>query len=191
MGNAILRAHMPAVTDEPDELLDLVDEHDIVVGAVMRNDVARQGLSLPGLVRASNAFILSDRGELFVPRRAPHKVVAPNGLDYSAGEHVKSGETYLQGMIRGFQEELNLQVTEGQLEYLGKVDNRPASLPYFSALYLYRSNDAPDYNKDDFVSHEWLTPEAFLARLEAGEPAKRDMPLSLKLLIEYLSRKGK
>lgn len=174
-----------ALTDEPDELLDLVTEDDIVVGTVTREEVARQMMNLPGLVRSSNLFLLNSKGEVWVPRRAPHKKTAPNGLDYSAGEHVHAGETYTAAMLRGMKEELNLDVTEDQLEYIGKISNAPLGIPYFNALYLYRSDDVPQYNSDDFVSYEWLTPEALMQKLKAGEPAKRDMLLAVPELLKY------
>lgn len=177
-----------AFSDEPDELLDLVDDQDIVVGSVTRDEVARQGLSLPGFARGANLFIVNDKGELWVPRRSPHKVIAPNGLDYSAGEHVKAGETYATAMVRGMQEELNLTVTEDDIEFMGKINNAPQGVPYFNSIYLYRTNEVPDYNKEDFVSYEWLTPTALRARLLAGEPAKRDMIAALEYVQDRVKK---
>ncbi|HEX7963430.1 MAG TPA: NUDIX domain-containing protein [Candidatus Saccharimonadales bacterium] len=176
------------LTDEPDELLDLVNDRDVVVGTVRREEVAQQMMNLPGLVRSSNLFIMNNKGEVWVPRRSPNKKTAPNGLDYSAGEHVKAGETYTAAMIRGMQEELNMTVTEQQLEFVAKISNAPVGVPYFNAIYLYRGDEAPNYNKDDFVSYEWLTPEALAQRLASGEPAKRDMALAVRALQE--TKKG-
>ncbi|HSW98777.1 MAG TPA: NUDIX domain-containing protein [Candidatus Saccharimonadales bacterium] len=173
-----------ALSDEPEELLDLVDSHDIVVGTVVREEVARLGMALPGMVRASNVFIVDGRGRLWVPRRSPHKKSAPNGLDYSAGEHVQAGETYAQAIIRGMKEELNLDAGEPQLELLAKISNAPVGLPYFNTIYLYRSDDVPHYNTNDFVSYEWLTPAELQAKLAAGEPAKKDMELAVAALLD-------
>jgi isopentenyldiphosphate isomerase len=172
-------------SDEPEEMLDLVNDQDVVVGSVAREEVTRQGMNLPGFVRAANAFIINSKGEIWVPRRGPHKRIAPNGLDYSAGEHVQAGETYVAAMVRGFREELNLEVAEKDLEYVGKINNAPAGIPYFNSVFIYRSNNVPHYNKDDFVAYEWLTPAALQQRLQAGEPAKRDITLGLELLSKH------
>ena len=59
-------------------------------------------------LRAAEAFIQNREGKLWIPTRKLHKRIAPGGLDYSMGEHVKAGEDYLQVVIGGFQEELNL-----------------------------------------------------------------------------------
>jgi isopentenyldiphosphate isomerase len=170
-------------TDEPDELLDLVDEADRVIGTIRRGDImAQYQRGEPGFVRAANAFIVNSKGQLWVPTRSPHKHTAPNGLDYSAGEHVASGETYLQAAIRGFREEAGMEVREQDLEYVGKILLTSVGLPYFSAVYLYRGDHVPDYSKEDFVSYEWLTPEELLKKLQTGVPAKKDMVPTLELL---------
>jgi isopentenyldiphosphate isomerase len=172
-----------ALSDEPKELLDLVDEHDVVVGTVTREEVAAQLMHLPGLVRSCNLFIMNAQGKYWIPRRSPNKKIAPNGLDYSAGEHVGAGETYIHAMLRGMREELNLQVTEDQLEHIAKFSNAPVGVPYFNDLYRYHSDAVPHYNTEDFISWEWLTLEELKAKLDAGEPAKRDMVLAVDLLL--------
>lgn len=179
----MIRGYM-ALTDEPEEILDLVNDQDVVIGTVTREEVQDQLMQLPGMVRSSDVFIINDRGEIWVPRRSPHKQVAPNGLDYSAGEHIKAGETYIAGMLRGMQEELNLRLAEENLEYLGKVSNAPVGIPYFNSIFIYYSNEVPQYNTDDFSSYEWLKPDVFLQRVKAGEPAKRDLKLALELLLK-------
>ena len=174
-----------ALTDEPDELLDLVDQQDQVVGTVTREEVQEQLLALPGFVRASSCFIVNSLGQIFVPRRAPHKKVAPNGFDFSVGEHVKSGETYEQAIVRGFREELGMIINFNELRRIGIVNLRSLQmLPYFESLFVYHNNATPDYNKGDFVSHEWLDPAEFLQRLKAGEPAKKNILPALELFLQ-------
>ena len=173
------------LTDQPDEVLDLVDDQDRVIGTVTREEVGRTLLALPGYVRAADAFIVNDRGELFVPRRSSHKKLAPGGLDFSAGEHVGAGETYVQAMVRGFEEELGLRITAADLIHIGTLDLKKLGLiPYFDAIFIYRTNEVPDYNKDDFVSHEWLPVAELLQRLRAGESAKVNMSPALELFLQ-------
>ena len=177
-------------TDEPDEVLDLVDDQDRVIGTVVREEVETKLLELPGNVRAADCFMVNSQGKIWVPRRVSTKRVAPNGLDFSAGEHVKSGETYVQGMVRGFQEELNMTVTPEQLEQVGVVNLRytASKIPYIEAIFVYHGDKIPDYNKDDFVSNEWIAPEELRRRLQAGEPAKRNLIVALEYYIQ--AKKG-
>lgn len=113
-----------------------------------------------------------------------HKRIAPGGLDYSMGEHVKTGEDYLQACIRGFKEELNMLVTEVELQFTHKFKPNEA-LDYFRTLYIYHSDQVPNYNPEDFSSYEWLTPKELLKILKNGEPAKRSLPETAAYLIEH------
>ena len=173
-----------AKTDQPDEVLDLVDGQDQVIGTVTREEVAIQLLDLPGMVRAADAFVVNSQGLIFVPRRAVHKKTVPGGFDFSVGEHVGSGETYEEAMVRGFAEELGLEIRASELTRIGMLNLRElVQIPYFDAVFVYRSDVTPDYNRNDFVSHEWLEPTEFARRLEAGEPAKINILPALKLFM--------
>jgi len=166
-----------------DELLDLVDKNDNVIGTIWRSESNNLDETKAGFIRAATALIQNDNGSLWIPRRTANKRIAPNGLDSSMQEHVGSGESYLEATIRGFKEELNLDVTEDQLEYIGTVlpDDK---LYYFVALYVYKSNDTPEYNPEDFVGYEWVKPKELVYRLENGEPSKKSLLSTTKLLIE-------
>ena len=166
-----------------DELLDLVDNKDTVIGTIWRSDSNKLNETKRGYIRAATALIQNDKGELWIPKRTANKKIAPNGLDSSMQEHVESGETYIEATIRGFKEELNLEITENELDFIGKVspDNE---LYYFVALYVYKSNDTPDYNPEDFVGYEWIRPQELIKRLEKGEPSKKSLLTTAKLLIQ-------
>lgn len=164
-----------------DELLDLVDEHDNVIGTIWRSESENLSETKAGYIRAATALIQNHSGDLWIPRRTAKKRIAPNGLDSSMQEHVGSGESYLEATIRGFKEELNLDVTESQLEYIGTV-KPDDELKYFVALYVYQSDEVPEYNPDDFVGSEWINPEDLINRLENGESSKKSLLSTVKLL---------
>lgn len=166
-----------------DELLDLVDKNDKVIGTIWRSQLNSLNETKAGFVRATTALIQNDDGKLWIPRRTPHKRIAPNGLDSSMQEHVGSRESYLEATIRGFNEELNIEVSANQLEYIGTVLPND-KLYYFVALYVYRSNDVPEYNSEDFVDYEWIEPFELIYRLENGEPSKISLLTTTKLLIQ-------
>ena len=166
-----------------DELLDLVDKNDNVIGTIWRNDSNSLNETKAGFIRGATALIQNDDGDLWIPRRTATKRIAPDGLDSSMQEHVGSRESYLEATIRGFKEELNIDVTEDQLEYVGTVlpDDE---LYYFVALYVYKSNDVPEFNPDDFVGYEWIKPEELINRLENGELSKKSLLSTTKLLLQ-------
>ena len=168
------------------EILDLVNNDDVVVGTTTHDKAFDYANIKPYYLRAANAFIMREDGKLWIPRRTADKVIAPNGLDFSAGEHVMSGETYSQAMVRGFQEELNIDIAEDDLElfYISTPFVEQDSY-YFNYNYLYRSDTAPSYNPKDFVGFEWLTPQELLERMDSGELGKHILIAITQALLRY------
>ena len=76
-----------------DELLDLVDEIDRKIGTVWRSQTANLHNQKLGYLRAAEVFVRNSNAQLWIPRRALSKRIAPGGLDYSASGHVASGES--------------------------------------------------------------------------------------------------
>ncbi|MCZ4511383.1 NUDIX domain-containing protein [Streptomyces sp. ActVer] len=87
-----------------DEILDIVDEHDEVVGQARRGDAYAQGM------RHRCAFIqVKDaQGRLFIHRRTPTKLVFPSLYDVFVGGVVGAGETYDEAALREAEEELGV-----------------------------------------------------------------------------------
>lgn len=164
-----------------DELLDLVDGNDAVIGTIWRSEYQKMVDCKLGYIRAVEMFIVNSKGQLWIPKRTADKKIAPNGLDYSMGGHVSTGETYIESALREIQEELNLDLKEKDLEFIEKF--APLDLPYFRTLYTYKSDAAPSYNPNDFVSAEWLTPQELIAKLDAGVPAKTNMRETVSVLL--------
>jgi len=103
-------------TMQDDEILDVVDDEDRVIGAMERSEVyARQLTSF----RVVNGFLANENGELWIPRRANHKRVFPSHLDVSVGGHVKSGETYEDAFRRELLEELGFGIADVRSRLLG------------------------------------------------------------------------
>ncbi len=157
-----------------DELLDLVDKNDEIIGTIWRSEYDRLEKEQLGYIRAVDLFIQNDQGQLWIPTRTATKKIAPNGLDYSAGGHVSSGETYVEAMIKEISEELNIDIAEEDLELLGTME--PGDGPrYFREIYRYTTNQTPQYNTEDFVGAEWMTVGALVTMLESGALAKESI----------------
>lgn len=156
-----------------DEILDLVDEDDHVIGKIARGDF-KYAATTKGYIRVTDCFIVNSEGLLWIPRRTADKRLAPNGLDFSVGEHVSSGETYEQAMVRGFQEELNLD-PDPRLLKLSHMARPSPEMRLFQAVYTYRSDETPNYNPADFTGFAWLHPEEVIAQVAAGDRAKQNL----------------
>jgi len=167
---------MMNIMNYPKEMLDLVNEHDEVVGSIDRDEAYAQCLTN---FRVINAFLRNDKGEIFIPRRQMHKRLFPGALDVSCGGHVSSGETYLEAFAKEVREELNLNVLTLPYKILGKLTPKNGVHAYMT-VYEIITNETPVYNPIDFSEHYWLQPQAVLDRLETGDTAKSDLPILLK-----------
>lgn len=168
-----------------DELLDLVDRSDKVTGTVNRMDYSTLLQGDIGYIRASELFILNSKGEIYVPTRTAQKTIAPNGYDYSVSGHVGAGEDYLSTIIRETKEELNLHITEEDIELIDKtiLDD----IKYIRYLYLLKSDEAPECNPNDFVSAKWMNQDELVREINEGHTAKSTLVGSVSLLKNYLA----
>ncbi|MFE9256874.1 NUDIX domain-containing protein [Streptomyces sp. NPDC006879] len=87
-----------------DELLDVVDEADRVVGRAKRGEAYASGL------RHRCVFVLvrDPQGRVFVHRRTPGKLVFPSRYDMFVGGVVGAGEDYDAAALREAEEELGV-----------------------------------------------------------------------------------
>ncbi|WP_326612822.1 NUDIX domain-containing protein [Streptomyces scopuliridis] len=101
-----------------DEILDIVDESDRVVGRAPRGEVYARGL------RHRAVFVLARDAEdrIFVHRRTPVKLIFPSLYDMFVGGVVGAGESYDEAALREAEEELG-------------VSGLPRPVPLFTFLY--------------------------------------------------------
>ncbi|MFC9649074.1 MULTISPECIES: NUDIX domain-containing protein [unclassified Streptomyces] len=101
-----------------DEILDVVDEDDNVVGRAPRGEVYARGL------RHRAVFVLARDAEdrVFVHRRTAAKLIFPSLYDMFVGGVVGAGESYDAAALREAEEELG-------------VSGLPRPVPLFTFLY--------------------------------------------------------
>lgn len=172
---------------EKDELLDLVNSEDEVVGTVMReehhNNVAYYN-ARGEYWRGTGCFLINPNQEIWIPKRQPWRNVAPGGLDFSMAEHVQSGESHIQGAVRGMKEELNIEAAEVELLLLGK--RLFEGFGCIMSMYIYLTNESPDYNRDDYQDARWMTAEELGSELGGGAFCKDALPTWLEELRRWL-----
>lgn len=160
-----------------DEILDLVDENDNVVGTVMRSEVYLRDFKN---IRVINVFVINSKGEIWFPRRVANKKYFPLSLDFSVGGHVGSGETYKDALKHETRDEVNIDIEKVPYKFLGKLTPHENNVSAFMKVYEIRSNEVPNYNKKDFCEYFWLTPKEFFKRIKDGEKTKEDLPKLVK-----------
>lgn len=91
-----------------EELFDVVNERDEVIGRRSRREVHRLGL----MHRAVHVLVFNAAGHVFLQKRSRQKDRQPGLWDSSASGHVDAGEDYDACAVRELREEIGLQLKE-------------------------------------------------------------------------------
>ena len=89
-----------------EEIFDVVNERDEVIGQRSRNEVHRLGL----MHRAVHVLVFNSAGLVFLQKRSLSKDRQPGLWDSSASGHVDTGEDYDACAVRELGEEIGLQL---------------------------------------------------------------------------------
>jgi isopentenyldiphosphate isomerase len=87
-----------------EEIFDVVNEHDEVIGRAPRHEVHARGL----LHRAVHVLVFNARGQVFLQKRSRRKDRQPGVWDSSASGHLDAGEDYDACAVRELREEIGL-----------------------------------------------------------------------------------
>lgn len=89
------------------DVFDVVDADDNVIGQATREECHSQGLTH----RTVMFFIFDRQGRIFVNRRSESKDVLPGKWSIVLGGHLDAGETYDEAVKREFREETGLSAS--------------------------------------------------------------------------------
>ncbi len=89
-----------------EEIFDVVNDRDEVIGRETRSKVHRMGLKH----RAVHVLVFNSRGQIFLQKRSMKKDRQPGLWDSSASGHLNAGEDYDACAVRELGEELGLKV---------------------------------------------------------------------------------
>jgi isopentenyl-diphosphate delta-isomerase len=170
--------------NDEDEILDVVDENDNVIGRKSRGEIYKLNLKN---FRVVNAFFVNPNGKLWVFRRSPHEKLFPLGLDLSIGGHVGSGESYEEALRREAMEELGIDIDKTKCTLVAHLSPYKDGVSAFTKLYKLEADLIPVINYEEFVEGFWISPPKLMEMVVAGEPAKDDL---IKMLKVYFSQTG-
>ena len=106
----------------PDEIFDVVDEFDRVVGKATRAETHRKKL----FHRAVHVLVFDARGNVLLQKRSLAKDTCPGLFSTSCAGHVDAGEDYAAAAERELREELGIAVPEN---FFGRGNARLLHLP--------------------------------------------------------------
>jgi isopentenyldiphosphate isomerase len=161
-----------------DELVDVVDEQDRVVGQATRRDVRRKNLRH----RSVYVLVFNPAGQLFVHQRTPTKDVFPNLWDVAVGGVPHAGEAPEDGARRELAEELG--ITGIALRRLFRMPYEDAANRVCGTVYSCTWNGALRLQASEIVTGEWMDLDLLLERTQHGNFC----PDGLQVLHRYLSK---
>jgi len=132
----------------PNEIFDVVDSSDRVIGRATR----RQVHALRLRHRAVHILVFDYTGKLFVQKRAATKDTFPGCYDSSASGHLNAGEAYDACATRELREELGLDIPRRHLRRLFKIPACSETGWEFVWAYSAHGDYRPRINPDEIES---------------------------------------
>jgi isopentenyl-diphosphate Delta-isomerase len=137
-----------------EDIFDIVNERDEVIGSKPRSEVHAQGL----LHRAVHVLVFNSRGEIFLQKRSLKKDRQPGVWDSSCSGHVDSGEQYDQTAVRELREEIGLSLSAPP-ERLFKIDACAETDAEFVWVYRCQNNGPFQLHPDEIETGGWFSPD--------------------------------
>ncbi|WP_404421120.1 NUDIX domain-containing protein [Nibricoccus sp. IMCC34717] len=153
----------PPLGQNPNELFDVVNERDEVIGQAPRSEVHARGL----LHRAVHVWVRNARGEVFLQKRSRWKDMSPLRWDSSCSGHLDAGEGYATAAVRELVEEIGLRVDgPAALQQVLRVTARPETGGEFVNVYTATSEGPFTLNPAEIEEGRWWTPEELQSALQ-------------------------
>jgi isopentenyl-diphosphate delta-isomerase len=150
-----------------EEIFDVVDESDRVVGQATRREVHARGLHH----RAVHVIVHDAAGRVFLQRRSFSKETSPGCWDSSCSGHVDTGEDYATAARRELGEELGWHDAKVPLRPLLLLPTSDFTGHEFIQVYLLGPVAGPfTLHPEEIIDGRWFTPEEIIAWIER-EPA--------------------
>jgi len=139
--------------DYSQEILEVVDHEDRVVGTERRGVIHARGL----MHRSAQVLLFNSSGQLFLQKRSMNKDEFPGLWDSSAAGHLAPGESYHECGLRELEEELGIR-HRGELSELFKVP-ASANTGYEHCTVFRCVSDSPvTLQAEEVDEGKWLSP---------------------------------
>src|SRR5690349_1155001 len=138
----------------PEEIFDVVNERDEVIGHETRSEVHRLGLQH----RAIHVLVFNRQGQIFLQKRSMQKDRQPGLWDSSASGHLDRGEDYDASASREVREELGLKLSCAP-ERLFKLPASPETDQ--EHVWVYRAQAEGPFNlqPEEIERGGWFDPQ--------------------------------
>jgi len=137
-----------------EEIFDVVNERDEVIGQAPRKEVHATGL----WHRAVHVLVFNSRGEVFLQKRSMLKDTAKGKWDSSSSGHLDTGEEYDACAVRELREEIGLIATQTPRR-LFKIDACRETGWEFCWVYHCESEGPFTLHPEEIETGGWFAPQ--------------------------------
>jgi len=170
-------------TDPQNEVFDIVNENDEVVGEATRGEVHQN----PKLIhRVMHIWILNDNGEILIQQRSLTKDKDPGKWDISCGGHVQKDHDPEITAGRELQEELGIKAN---CKFISRFIEKLPDQTEMVNLYYAIHNGPFDFLKEEINQLKFFTKEDALRFIESDPQASYFSKKEIPLVFEFLSKK--
>lgn len=164
-----------------EEIFDVVNECDVVVGQSPRSEVHARKL----LHRAVHVLVFNASGQLFLQKRSMTKDTAKGKWDSSSSGHVDSGEDYDTCAVREVWEEIGLKLDRTP-ERILRIEACAETGHEFVWVYRCTSEGPFTLHPEEIERGDWFAPEE-ITRWVTEQP--RDFARAFVLIWQKLNQK--
>jgi 8-oxo-dGTP pyrophosphatase MutT (NUDIX family) len=134
-----------------EEIFDVVNELDEVIGQRLRRDVHRLGLRH----RAVHVLVFNRKGQLFLQKRSMLKDCSPGLWDSSSSGHLDTGEEYDACAVREVREEIGVVLSNAPVR-LFKLPSSEETGQEFCWVYRAESEGPFVLQVEEIESGDWF-----------------------------------
>ncbi len=146
----------------PDELFDIVNDADEVVGSARRSEIHAKRL----LHRSVHAMVFDFSGrKILLQKRSLLKDSYAGKYTTSCSGHVDSGESYEEALVRETREELGIETRLEDYEFVGKISARRETGYEFTKVYILKHEGPFKFPPREVDSLEWMQEGEFARRI--------------------------
>jgi isopentenyl-diphosphate delta-isomerase type 1 len=153
--------HQPSVPQRGDEIFDIVDADDRVIGQATRREVHAKGL----WHRATHVLMHNSDGKVFLQKRSMLKDSSPGCWDSSCSGHLDTGEDYPAAAVRELREEIGIVTTADRLVQRLRLRPQPDTGWEFVSVFTLQCDDAPSVNPAEIDRGDWFFPDEISAAM--------------------------
>lgn len=140
------------ITDNQDELFDMVNNQDHIIGVATRYECHHNKSKIH---RAIQVIVYNSQKQIYLQKRSKTKDLYPSLWTLSATGHVMHGDDYLDTAVREVKEELGIDIKKTDLKEIGKLRLDADAETEFEKIYALQNEGPFKLNLIELETGQW------------------------------------